>query len=256
MTAAVRYYLLVLVLLPIAPILYWQGRRVRKRVPHLPEALAPNGVAGASGTPLRLLVLGESTMAGVGVDRHENGFAGALARRLAESLNQTVTWRVVARSGYTVRQVREKLLTEVSGEAPDVIVVGIGGNDAFQLTNPFVWQTQVRQLIIDLRDRFPKTPILFTAVPPIREFPAFPWLMQRILGGLVEMLGTTLQQECQYHDLVYCPKSHVRVNEWVGRSEGALSAADFFSDGVHPAPITYRLWGQIVAEDVLAEGLY
>jgi hypothetical protein len=50
-------------------------------------------------------------------------------------------------------------------------------------------------MIDELRARFPEAPIAFTNMPPIREFPAFTPLIQRTIGGLVELHGEALKRE-------------------------------------------------------------
>ncbi len=76
-----------LLALVLSPVLARQGRRVRQRTPLLPEAAGERGgEAGADldGQPLRLLVVGESTAAGVGVAHQDEGLAHRFATELAE----------------------------------------------------------------------------------------------------------------------------------------------------------------------------
>ncbi|MGB7479647.1 MAG: SGNH/GDSL hydrolase family protein, partial [Burkholderiaceae bacterium] len=77
-----RRYLPELIALPLLPLLVAQGRRTRRVTPRLPEAGGPDcGLAGSgSGRPLRLLAVGESPVAGVGVLRHDEAITGQLAR--------------------------------------------------------------------------------------------------------------------------------------------------------------------------------
>ncbi len=58
-----------LVTAALAPLLLWQGRHVRRVTPRLPEAAGPRAGTTGHGPPLRLLVLGDSAAAGVGVAR-------------------------------------------------------------------------------------------------------------------------------------------------------------------------------------------
>ncbi|MEM9261385.1 MAG: hypothetical protein AAGA62_17225 [Bacteroidota bacterium] len=103
-----RYYLAAAGTLPLLPILYYQGKKIQAAVPKLPEAKEPQGlVPGPSDKLLRLICLGESTIAGVGVTTHAEGFTGALARALGAGLRTQVQWRVYARSGFTLQRVRE-----------------------------------------------------------------------------------------------------------------------------------------------------
>lgn len=59
------------------PVLLYQGKRARKNTPRLPEAQgSPSGHYGEGQPDLRLLVIGESTAAKVGVITHEQGLVG------------------------------------------------------------------------------------------------------------------------------------------------------------------------------------
>ena len=257
MRAAFNFFFFGVLLIPVLPVLYWQGRRVRKNVPRLGEADEPAGKVESrkSDRKLHVLMLGESTFAGVGVDRHENGIAGALSACLAKNFEATVEWQVVARNGYTVQKVRKKLLPEYCGKVPDIVIVGVGGNDAFKLNSPIFWQRGIRKLIRDLHRRFPSAPILFAAMPPIRDFPAFPPLMQSIIGGLAEMMGRVLEKEVQRHPNVYFQQPRVVVKDWLSESDSILSVNEFFSDGVHPAPLAYKLWGESLGKFITEEKL-
>lgn len=249
MKAAFHYFFFGVLLIPVLPVLYWQGRRVKKNVPSLPEARDPYGTTkppiGPSDRKIRILLLGESTMAGVGVEHHSDGIAGSLARFLSSEYGVEVEWQVLAHNGYTARKVREELLPQYEGPAPDLIVVGVGGNDAFELNSPTTWKNSIQRLIQEIRLRYADAPILFASMPPIREFPAFSWLMKRILGGLVEILGTVLKKEVLNHPNVFFEQpNRVVVKEWLGRTDPPMSVEELFCDGVHPAPLAYKLWGE------------
>jgi len=201
---SIRYFFSSLLALPLLPLLYFQGKRIRANVPMLPEAIEPQGTIIHLGKPkLNILCLGESTMAGVGVKFHAEGFVGALAKELAELQDAEVNWRVYAKSGYTAERVTRKLLQKLSNEAPDLIVIGLGGNDAFTLNRPWKWRQQMEQLIECLQKQFQDTPIFLTNMPPIKEFPAFTKPIKFVIGNLVEILGQELTKIASRKHLVY-----------------------------------------------------
>ncbi|MEM1328698.1 MAG: SGNH/GDSL hydrolase family protein [Bacteroidota bacterium] len=252
-----RYFLGAAVAVPLLPILFVQGKQIRKRVPKLPEARQPEGSAGVGKQHIfRVLFIGESTVAGVGVDTHENGFAGSFARALAEQYDCQVDWKVYARSGYTLERSRRKLLPQLNHEQADLLIVGTGGNDAFTLNRPGRFQQQAHQFINDLRSLFPDAPIVFTNMPPIKSFPAFTASIRFVLGNLVEILGESLSEVVTVHPNVFYNSELVDTATWKARWQVEGELADFFSDGVHPAPITYQVWGKdmvrfIKAHDIL-----
>jgi lysophospholipase L1-like esterase len=139
-----RYVLGAIISLPLLPIMYFQGKKIRASVPRLPEAKDTEGYSqNTSGNKLTVLTIGESTIAGVGVKTHREGFSGTLADELAFKLNASINWKVYARSGYTANRVIEKIIPKISEESVDLIVIGLGGNDAFTLNSPRKWKKHI-----------------------------------------------------------------------------------------------------------------
>lgn len=242
--------------------MYFQGKRIRASVPKLPEAQGDRGSFGeafTAGDAVQLVTIGESTIAGVGVSTHEEGFSGTLAKELSTLLSVQIRWRVYARSGYTAASVTEKLVPKVE-ETPGLIVIGLGGNDAFKLQSPWVWCRDVNKLIVSLRSRFPNPPIIFCNMPPIKEFPAFTPLIKATIGNLVELLGEGLEDVVVRHNNVFYFGEVITLDEWIERVGVKAERSDFFSDGVHPSKLTYQTWAREVAvkisgDDALVEAL-
>ena len=241
-----KYILGVIMALPLLPVLLIQGKRVRKGVPRLPEAKGNQGRAFHPNydTTLNLLVLGESTMAGVGVETHEQGFAGELGRTIVEGSETNVDWKVYAQSGYTAEDLRNKILPGISETVVDLIVIGLGGNDTFNLNTPLVWKRQVQLLLDGLKEKFGDTPVVFSNMPPISYFPAFTPLMRFFLGNLVEIFGEVLEALVSDQKNVYYYSRKITLEDWIERLNVAAKPEDFFSDGVHPSELTYQTWAR------------
>lgn len=243
-----KYFWVAVFAIVLSPILYFQGKRIRKSVPKLPEAKVPNGKVQQNTTrELNLLCLGESTMAGVGVDTHAEGFAGTLAAKLADLLDRSINWQVYAKSGFTAKLVQQEILPKIKDVPADLIVIGLGANDAFTLNSPCKWRRHIVQLIQTLRISFPNSPIFFTNMPPIQSFPAFTPPIRFVLGNLVELLGQTLAQEAAQHDLVFYNAEIITIVGWKKKWAVEGVATDFFSDGVHPSKLTYQVWAKDMA---------
>lgn len=239
------YYLGALFTLPFTPLLILQGRRVRAAVPKLPEADGPRqGITGKGDPVLRLLALGESTIAGVGVNTHEEGFTGSLARYLNQATGRQVKWQVLARSGYTARAVREQIVPLLPPYPLGLIVIGLGGNDTFQLHSPLRWRWDMIQLARAIREKQPKAPIVINNLPPVGHFPAFPLSLQLILGGLVWLHGRVIRDVPSLFDEVYYLSKPINLKEWREKVPDGAGPEAFFSDGVHPSALTYRLWAE------------
>ncbi len=210
-------------------------------MPDLPEALGSENTEASENTSLSIVLLGESTVAGVGVKSHEEGFAGFFAQRIQQYLNIPVKWKVVARSGFTARKVNQWLVPRMNVKQPDLIVIGLGGNDTFELNRLWKWSNDLKKLINSIRVDHPNTPIVFTNMPPVKLFPAFTPLMQLIFGQLVEMLGDQLSITVSEIPNVYAYTDKVTIEKWKARYNIENSIDDFFSDEVHPSGLTYKL---------------
>jgi lysophospholipase L1-like esterase len=183
----------------------------------------------------------------VGVSTHEEGFAGATSRELARQYEKNIEWKVVARSGYTVRMVRKKLIRRIGEFHPDIIVLGLGGNDAFKLHSPWKWRYEITKLIRALSLVYPNVQIAFTNMPPIKEFPAFTRQIKFVVGNLVEILGEELNSTVnQFKNVIYSSEV-IRIEDWIHLLLDSQKPSDFFSDGVHPSKLTYQTWGKEIA---------
>ena len=83
----------------LIPLLVAQALWVRRSVPKLPEASGSrDGVVGI-GKPLRLLIVGDSSAAGVGVPHQNQALVGCLLAALQGKF--LVHWKLLARTGWT-----------------------------------------------------------------------------------------------------------------------------------------------------------
>jgi len=237
--------------IPLLPLLARQGKQVRQSVPELPAATGPAGTASTIGSKskIKIITLGESTIAGVGVATHVQGFTGHFAVALAEGLENTVDWKVYARRGYTARRVAQKLVPEITEKKLDLIVIGLGGNDSFTLNRK--WKQDILFLISQIRSKNPYTPLLFIHLPPIAEFPALPRALSFALGNWISILNYQLQEIVSKTENCYFISEAITLKSWSERYSLENTPETYFSDGVHPSGVTYELWGKDAAQYVI-----
>jgi len=247
---------LALISLLLSPILYLQSIRVRKKVPVLPEAANPSGyISNDYNNDFSLLVLGESTMAGVGIKDHKDGFGYTLADKISNYKKENVHWEVKAKSGYTAKQLHDELIPSTQMKDPDLIVIGTGANDAFSLNPPTKFARDISKCLTDLKSLFPNTNILFINMPPIPYFPALTKLMQFCLGQWVRLNGEKLIELSDNNSNVYYIQEEITPSEWFDKYENYSTIDDMFSDGVHPSKKTYQLWANECFNYILEQKL-
>ena len=247
-----RYISGAIISIPLLPLMYYQGKKIRASVPKLPEAEGLEGQCRPkeeSARPLKILSIGESTIAGVGVKTHEEGFTGTFAKEISTLFNLNVDWRVYARSGYTAKRVETKIIPKIKEKTADLIIIGLGGNDAFTLNRPLKWKSEVNSLIQSIKSRFPDAFIIFCNMPPIKEFPAFTSLIKFTIGNLVEILGDELKKVVTDHKNVFYFGDKITLSGWIEKFQLKERKEDFFSDGVHPSKLTYQTWAKDIARE-------
>lgn len=235
-----RDYLPELVALPLLPLLLAQGRRARRMTPRLPEAGgATEGCAGRKlrGSPLRLLCLGESPVAGVGVQSHEEAITGCLGAALSQHLQRPVAWAAVGRNGVTVDEATRELLPLVPPQPVDLALVAFGVNDTTAFRRVDQWRRDVLALLDALQSRCNPRLILLSGVPPVGRFPALPQPLRAVMGMKAAALDRTLAALAQMRPAtVYVPLQ-------LDTRDPALMA----HDGYHPSAAGCSAWAGLLA---------
>ncbi|WP_298484183.1 SGNH/GDSL hydrolase family protein [uncultured Maribacter sp.] len=242
-----KYLLNTIATTPLLPILYYQGKKIRANTPRLPEAKGIKGeIIKDSKQTLRLITIGDSSMAGVGVDSHKEGFVGTLAKELASHYSSNISWKVYAKSGFTALKVKDRLIPNIQEDGLNLIVVGVGGNDAFKLTSPKKWINNVKMLIADLRVKFKHQPIVFINMPPVKEIPAFTSLIKYTMGNQLDFYSNELVSLVKNMDGVFYCSSKIMYNDYKKRYNLDAHSSEFFSDGdkFHASKLAYQIWGK------------
>lgn len=229
--------------LTLGPLLLAQGARTRRRALQLPEAAGPRqGLAGdaqAGASPLRLLIVGDSSAAGVGAPTQDEALAGQLAQALVRQLGQPVAWQLVARTGLTT-QGAIAWLQERPPAPCDVVLVVLGVNDVLAQVPPARAVAEREALWHHLRERCRPRLCLWSAVPPLEQFPLLPWPLRSVLGHDARRLN-----EAQARWAVERGIMHVALPGTL--PDGRPAVAEMAEDGFHPGPALYRRWGEALA---------
>jgi lysophospholipase L1-like esterase len=230
---AAAWWLGFTLLAPVALPLALYTRRNALRLP--PAAGLLSGVAGADlpGEPLRLLVLGESTVVGVGVDELQAALVGQLATALATRYGRPVAWRACGENGITAAQAHARLLPQVLDQPFDLALLVFGVNDTTHLTSLPRWEAALGSMAEALSARGAQ--VAFSSVPPLQHFSALPWLLRRLLGMRAGQLDARLAQLAD------------RLGAGHHAVELEFSSEFLARDGYHPSGLGYRVWAQGLA---------
>lgn len=233
--------------LALGPVLWAQAARLRRDTVELPEPPGPRrGVARGRATrnattgarPLRLLVAGDSSAAGVGVRHQRDALALPLAERIALLLGVDVKWQLVAESGLTSQGVLQRLHRTQALEA-DIAVVVVGVNDITR-DEPLAFAIRQRQHIADwLQVHAAVRHVVFPALPDMEMFPALPRTLAWYAGQAAR-------------------RNNRAQARWAATAAGVTHLAMdhltdsrlFCEDGFHPGPALYERVSERIAAHV------
>jgi lysophospholipase L1-like esterase len=222
----------------LSPLLVAQVLVARARTPRLPEAAGEREGQVGRGPLLRLLMLGDSSAAGVGVAEQSQARAAYLPPALARQAGVRVQWRLVAQSGLTSAQCLEHIASSAPFDA-DVAVVVLGVNDVVDQV-PSHRAVAARSAIANrLRNGHSVSHVVFAPLPPVQHFPALPQPLRWVAG-----------QDAKRHDAAVAAWARTRTDVSHVPIDLPLNAALMADDGFHPGEPVYRICGTALAEHI------
>lgn len=241
----------------------WQLRRLRslELLPGHPgfyiyRVATPPGRGLAPGeAPLELVVFGDSTAAGVGVDQADDSMPVRLAERIAADRDRGVRvlsygWagaRAVDVVSDQLERARRPLRPQLPDSRPplpqaDIVAVSIGANDVIRGTSPRAFRRAMRELLAMIRESAPSAEMLVVGIPRFRG--ALPRYEPLIMLG--DLLGSILRR-IQRAETVAAGATYADLARDVsGRLDPRT--ATLASDAFHPGPEIYRVWAEVSAD--------
>ena len=221
------------------------------------HVVSPSG-ASAVGARLRLVVLGDSTAAGVGVGRAEDALPYRLAQHIADRERRPVHvvsygWAGARMADLPATQLPRALEPLRHGEtAPflpgaDIVALVIGSNDATHHTKPGPYRADLRRALEMVRESAPHARVVLAGIP------AFRGALKAIepLISLADMYARLLRRisraEADRAAVAYADLAR-HVPPRIDRTTEFLS-----SDQFHPSAVGYAIWADVIFE-ALVEG--
>jgi lysophospholipase L1-like esterase len=229
--------------LPTAPVLFAQGRRLKRDTPRLPDAATPWHGVTSGPDPLSLLVLGDSTAAGVGAATQDEALPGHLGRELAALTGRGVSWRAIGENGADAREFIERYLDEACASPADVIFLSIGANDALGLRSRGAFARDIRTILGRLREASPEADILVSSLPAFFRFELLP----QPLKGNLSLHSRSLEEAAR---AVIAQTAGVHMSPPPPPYTDGFFASDLF----HPSEQGYRDWARFAVADAVSSG--
>lgn len=224
----------------LMPVLLVQALYLRRTVLQLPE---PDGLRQGrvgQGPALRLLVLGDSSAIGVGVDHQDQALSGQVSRRLAHVAS--VEFAVIAEVGARTGDVLQMLDRDETGPW-DVVVVALGVNDVTKGVSLRRWIARQAALLDRLTGPMGARYVVLSGMPPMHQFPLLPQPMRWVLGRQAARFDRALRK-----------LAAGRGDTGVVRIDLRLDPGNMSPDGFHPGPVVYASWAAVIADEILAQG--
>lgn len=216
----------------LMPVLIIQGIYVRRSVPRLPEPEGAHKGQTGAGQKLNILILGDSAAAGVGVSEQHNALSGHISALLSSQYH--LSWELIAKNGYKLADIIQQLKTvEKNKTHYDIAIISIGVNDAKGFTSENDFDEKLDQLTSLLIDEFSVNHIVFSAIPPMADFPSLPFPLSWLMGLRSTLLNSVLvdhTEKSQHTSLL--------------KNEIAVGPHFFAADGFHPNQQGYGIWAK------------
>lgn len=210
--------------------------RVRLLAPDGPSLLTV-GRARPGSEPFRLLVVGDSSVAGVGVARFDDALPLRIATHLAARLDRPVALHRSGHSSAVSADLRDHVVPHLPYDAFDLVLLVVGLNDAKNLHTSRRFLHDFGTLVYALTARFPSAVIAHWALSPFSIVPGLP----QPLKGFLSLRSDRMEA------LAACLCAERGVKRFERRTE--LPASAFAEDGFHMSAEGCRLW----AEDLVAQ---
>ena len=215
----------------------WLALR-REYLPTEPVLDLDGSFGPTDGEPLRFVVLGDSTSAGIGAGGAEHAYPTLLARRLAADAQRRVELTVLGISGARTADVLNDQLPQVAALDPDLVFVGIGANDVTHLT-PL---DEIREDMAAILDRIEETgaDIAVAGAPDMRVSAWHqPLRYMTYLRGL--QVADAIEEVARAKDAAV-----VELAEETGHFFAEEPEAHFSEDEFHPSALGYERWADAI----------
>ncbi|MDA4847083.1 SGNH/GDSL hydrolase family protein [Hoeflea poritis] len=227
----------------LMPVALFEGIKLRARTQRLhPPDGQSHGIVGDDREPdYRILVLGDSSAAGVGADRLEDTIGPQIAAVLHERTGATVAWHRAGSNSAICEQLRDLVVPNLERHDYTHVIIAAGTNDAKNFLTARRFKRGFGGLLYAVKAKWPEATIIWSPVIDMRTVPALPPLLAQILEMRVRIINRVGRQLCPERFAIAAPRLQ------------PPDSSGFSSDGFHAGASGYRYWAELLAQTVIEQ---
>ncbi|MEM6461697.1 MAG: SGNH/GDSL hydrolase family protein [Pseudomonadota bacterium] len=225
----------------LVPAALFQGVRLRARTPRLLPPEGPqSGRIGKQPEPaFRILVIGDSSAAGVGAQRIEDTIGCQLAHMLHEQTGASVCWRTAGSNSAISEELRDHVVPNLALVDYTHVILTVGTNDMKNFHTARRFKRGFGGLLYAVKAKWPEATMIWSPMIDMRTVPALPKLLAHVLemrGRIVNRVGSQL---CRERYAIAAPQLD------------STNKAGFSVDGFHASAAGYHHWAKLLAHTIL-----
>lgn len=225
------------------PVYAWQGTKIRGTTQRMPPPTHNGNLfkkGNAKKPSLNILLIGDSSAAGVGVDTIEQSLGGHFCKLLNEKTNRSVNIRIAGNNSATAGALRDFVVPHIPYDTYDYILLNVGTNDSKNFHTGRRFCKEFGTLIYALKAKWPQAQIIWSGIINLEELEMLPKPLNKILGirsRIHNNNGTILCEE--------------RGAIAPGNKDWKVITENFSADGFHASPLGYERWAQGIADYIV-----
>lgn len=225
----------------LSPIALYLGLKVRSQTPRLlPPAGPKTGQIGKTGkVTYNILIIGDSSAAGVGVDDVNETIGPQLAQILHRKTGVAVSWRIAGANSAISEEVRAHVVPNLQRDSYTHIVLCVATNDMKNFLTDRRFKQGFGGLLYALHAKWPNTPIIWTPMLDMTTVPGLPPLLGRILQMRADIINRRGRQLCRERHAIIAPQLD------------STDPSGFSIDGFHASAAGYHYWAGVLAQTIL-----
>ena len=215
------------------PIYAIQGTWVRDRALRLSPAAGPRSGQFGEGEPdYRILTVGDSSAAAVGIDHTSGSMCYQLSSKLHQKTGEAVSWHISGHNSAVCAEVRDLVVPNLPYDDYTHIFIMIGTNDMKNFHSVRRFKKGFGGLLYALRARFPEAKIYWHQAIDMEAVPKLPRPLSIFMNWRRELINAMGAQLCIERGAVAVPPMQ------------GVTEEGFCEDGFHANEFGYEAWAE------------